>query len=429
VWLARDYRVPVTPDSEVENGVLIAVVGLLALAGVVLELRRRRVAGLLLLVPVAVIAAALVPQLSPYAGGKLLVVLAPAVSLMAALGALGLLALRSRWARAAGGLGLAVMVVGLALSDGLGYREATLAPPERVRAMENVADHMGGGGLWLVNEWEEFAKYFMRDVKVNAAFEAESPRPAELRVPGPIFGRYYDLDDLTLRYVQSFPGIVKRRSPTASRPPASYELSYANDYYEAWRRRPGVRVVRHLPLGARTSAADRPFCPVVRRLAARARPADRVVAAPRPLLVVLDPVRADTDWPRNPNAPDTVIPIVPGELKGTRRTDGGRFRVWLRGSFGRPTSGYVDGQKVGSAHEINTPGQWVELGEVELNAGAHRLEVRRPGAGLGPGDSHRGELGPLVLEPVSSKSLVTVPPARAASLCDREWDWIELVRG
>ena len=36
----------------------------------------------------------------------------------------------------------------------------------------------------------------MRDVKVNAAFEAESPRPAEMRKPRPIFGRYYDLDAL-----------------------------------------------------------------------------------------------------------------------------------------------------------------------------------------------------------------------------------------
>ena len=64
-----------------------------------------------------------------------------------------------------------------------------------------------------MNEWEEFAKYFMRDIKVNAAFEAESPRPAEMRKPRPIFGRYYDLDALTLQYVDSFPGIIKRRSP------------------------------------------------------------------------------------------------------------------------------------------------------------------------------------------------------------------------
>ena len=61
-----------------------------------IELRRRRAAGLLLLVPVAVLAAALAPRLSPYAGAKLLVVLSPAVCLMAAIGALSLLAQRAR---------------------------------------------------------------------------------------------------------------------------------------------------------------------------------------------------------------------------------------------------------------------------------------------------------------------------------------------
>ena len=108
-----------------------------------------------------------------------------------------------------------------------------------------------GGGLWLVNEWEEFAKYFMRDIKVNAAFEAESPRPAEMRKPRPIFGRYYDLDALTLEYVNSFPGIIKRRSPAASRPPASFKLSYENDYYEVWRQQDGPAVIEHLPLQRR----------------------------------------------------------------------------------------------------------------------------------------------------------------------------------
>ena len=172
------------------------MVALLALAGIVLELRRRRPAGLLLLIPMAVVGALLAPSLSPYAGGKLLVVLSPAVVLMAAIGGFALLAKRIRWLQVLAGLGLAVMIAGVLVSDGLGYREATLAPPDRIDAMTDAADHATGGGVWLVNEWEEFAKYFMRDIKVNAAFEAESPRPAEMRKPRPIFGRYYDLDAL-----------------------------------------------------------------------------------------------------------------------------------------------------------------------------------------------------------------------------------------
>ena len=150
------------------------------------------------------------------------------------------------------------------VSDSLGYRMVTLAPTDRTDAMTDAAVHATGGGVWLVNEWEEFAKYFMRDIKVNAAFEAESPRPAEMRDPRPIFGRYYDLDALTLEYIDSFPGIIKRRSPAASRPPASFKLSYENDYYEVWKRQDGPTVIEHLPLQRRNLPTDQPRCEGVR---------------------------------------------------------------------------------------------------------------------------------------------------------------------
>jgi hypothetical protein len=431
VWLSRDYRLPVPPGNELENGLLLGAFGLLALVGIVFEVRRGRPAGLLLLIPVAVIAAALAPLLSPYAAAKLLVVLSPAVCLMAAIGAFGLLGQRVRWVRVAGGAGLAVLAGGVLISDGLGYREVTLAPPERVAAMEDVADQADGGGLWLVNEWEEFSKYFMRDIKVNAAFEAESPRPAELRRPRPIFGRYYDLDELTLRYVQSFPGLIKRRSPSASRPPASFELLYANRYYEAWRRRNEPRVIEHMGLQRLHQATDRPACSRVRELADRARPGDRLVAASRPPIALLDPLRAGLRpklWVRNANAPGTVVPVSPGEMRVQRRTRAGRFRVWIRGSFGRATSVYVDGREIGAAHEVNTPGQWVLVGATELPAGEHEIVLRRPDSRPGPGDAYRGELGPVALEPVRASRLVTVPPREATRLCGREWDWIELTR-
>jgi hypothetical protein len=431
VWLSRDYRLPVPAQDEFENSLLIAIFGLLAVVGVVIEVRRRRPAGLLLLAPVSVIAAALAPLLSPYAAAKLLVVLSPAVCLMAAIGALGLLADRASGWRIAGGAGVAVLVAGILITDGLGYRGVTLAPPERIAAMEDVADHADGGGVWLVNEWEEFAKYFMRDVTVNTAFEAESPRPAELRKPRPIFGRYYDLDELTLRFVESFPGIIKRRSPAASRPPANYELAYVNDYYEAWRRNGGERVVAHLGLQRRHRATARPVCARVRALASRARPGDRLVAASRPRTALLDPLRAGLRpklWIPNPDAPGTVVPMSPGEMKVQRRAAGGRYRVWIRGSFGRPTSAFVDGREIGAAHEVNTPGQWIEVGEVRLSPGEHEIVLVRPDSKLGPGDAFRGELGPIALEPARPPGRVTVAPRQATQLCGREWDWIELTR-
>jgi hypothetical protein len=432
IWFSGDYRIAVPPAYSFVNTVCIVVLILAAVAGVVLEAQRRRPAGLLVLLPSAAVAAALAPQLSPYAAGKLLVVLSPAVVLMGAIGALLLLAEHARVLKATGGAILAVMLAGVLITDSLGYRETTLAPPGRIAAMEDVADHAGGGGAWLVNEWEEYAKYFMRDIKVNAAFEAESPRPAEMRKPRPIFGRYYDLDALTLQYVKSFPGIIKRRSPAASRPPANFELVYENDYYEAWRRRPSVQVLEHLPLQRRHHATAGPRCSRVRRLASKARTDDRLVAAWRPRLQLLDPLHAGLrprEWVPNANPPGTVVPLSPGRMEVDRPTPDGRFRVWIRGSFGRSTIVYVDLRKVGTADEINTPGQWEHVADIRLTRGMHRIELKRPGPSAAHGDTWRGELGPVAVERIAPSRLVTVSPRRATELCNRSWDWVELVRG
>ena len=202
--------------------------------------------------------------------------------------------------------------------------------------------------------------------------------------------------------MQSFPGIIKRRSPSASRPPANYRLAYANDYYEAWRRVGSARVVEHIGLQRLHRATDRPLCRRVEALASRARPGDRLVAAARPRTALLDPLRAGLRprlWVPNTNAPGTVVPVSPGEMRVQRRTGGGRYRVWIRGSFGRATSAFVDGREVGAADEVNTPGQWVEVGELQLSPGEHEIVLARPDSKLGPGDAYRGELGPVALEP------------------------------
>ena len=431
VWFARDYRVPADPGWGAQNAIAIAFVLALALIGIGAGLWRRQAAAVTLLVAAALPAALLAPRLSPYADAKLLVVLTPAVVVMAAIGAFVLISARPVALRVVGAVGALVLAVGVLYSDALGYRVAQLAPPDRVAAMGDAAENARGGGLWLVDEWEEYAKYFMRGIKVNPAFEAISPKPAELHKPRPIFGRYYDLDELKLHYVQSFPGIIKRRSPSASRPPASFELAYSNRYYEAWRRLSDVRVIEHLGLQRMHQATDRPACAQVRRLARRARPGDRLVAAARPPLTLLDPLHAGLRpklWIRNVDAPGTVVPVSPGQMRVQRRTRGGRYRVWIRGSFGRPTSAFVDGHEVGAADEVNTPGQWVEVGQVRLSPGEHEIELVRPDSKPGPGDAYRGELGPVALEPALPPELVTVAPGQASRLCAREWDWIELTR-
>jgi hypothetical protein len=431
VWLGRDYRLPVEPEFATENAVLIGVILVFALLGVIFELRSRRPAGLLLLAATGAVAVLLAPRLSPYADGKLLVVLGPAIVLVSASGvyALG----RGGRPRVAAAAVAALAIAGGVLSSAaVAYREAQLAPPKKVAAMEDAAEHATGGGLWLVNEWEEYSKYFMRSVRVNAAFEAESPRPAQLRDPqSPLFGHYYDLDAERLSYVLSFPGIIKRRSPDSSRPPANFEMVYRNDYYEVWRQRGGVRVREHLPLQRLHHPVDVARCESVRRLASRARPGEQLVAARRPAPVQLDTARAERSpgWVRHEGVDGTITPSSPGFARGSATAPTGRYEVWLRGTFGRPVSAWIDGRRLGAVEEINTRGQWLRVGTVDLRGGRHELEIRRGGRSLAPGNAYRGLIGPLALDKVGGRKLVSVPPQRAAELCGKRWDWIELTRG
>jgi hypothetical protein len=129
-----------------------------------------------------------------------------------------------------------------------------------------------------------------------------------------------------------------------------------------------------------------------------------------------------------PGVRGSVVPTGPGRLQGAI-TAGGDQRVWIRASGGRAVTVSVDGRPVGSVREINTPGQWLEVGRVRLPPGrrAHTIEVTRGGATLRPGDAVRGLLGAVALQATAPDRLVSVPPREAARLCGRSWDWIELV--
>ena len=100
----------------------------------------------------------------------------------------------------------------------------------------------------------------------------------------------------------------------------------------------------------------------------------------------------------------------------------------MKGSFGRPTAAYVDGRKVGEADEINTPGQWQQVGEVELTDGIHRAKLERPGPARRPGTPGAACSGRWRSSRVEPSRLISSRPSGPRRLCGRDWDWIELVR-
>ena len=96
---------------------------------------------------------------------------------------------------------------------------------------------------------------------------------------------------------------------------------------------------------------------------------------------------------------------------------------------GRAVSVKVDGKRMDPADQVNSPKQWLPLGTTSLAPGSHRIEITRPETSLAPGQGYRGYIGPVVLEPVAPRPLVSVPLGDAGRLCGKRWDWIERVSG
>jgi len=427
VWLGDDYRLPVSQGAELWNTLGIAGVALLASLGLYL-LWRRHEGGLLLLLVPAVAAVLLVgPRVSPYAAAKLLAIASPAIVALAALGPLVL----ARRSRPLGWIAGTAVLATILVSDAFAYHSVRLAPTQRMLAMQDVADRYQHRGELLVTDQDEFVKYFMRDALNVSIFDPISPRQVALRKPQFYVGRPFDLDDMTLTFLESAPWLVQRNGPEASRPPANFSLDYKNRFYSVWRRGARPRVLAHLPLQRIHNPTDKPVCADVLRLAGRARGRDHLVAARGKRLLRLEPSldpHRSPGWPQHGVLKLTVTPKTPGQVSGRVRTRGGNYRVWVQGSFGRPIAAYVGGRRVGQVEGVNTPGQWHLVGEVTVPPGPLELKMRRGPGGLAPGDGFGGDLGPLALEPAGRRTLVSVRPRDARRLCGREWDWIEWVR-
>jgi hypothetical protein len=427
IWPAGDYRVPLAGMSATVTAVLVVLALLLLAVAVVVELRRRRIAALIMLVPALIVYLVGSSRLAPYAEAKLLVLLTPAVLFTAVVGAWWV----ARRVPVAGALAGLALAGGVVVTDALAYHSVRMAPVDRLEALEDAFDRAPAGDEVLVGEWEEFAKYMGRRRRVNVAPETFSPRYIEMVVPGPSFARSFDTDEMTLRYVLSFPSVIVRSGPDTSRPPSGFRLAYRNSHYELWRRGDGPRAVEHLGLQGLLGLPrrdGRPRCGDVRAMADRVAPGQELLAAVRPPVIRFD----YTDLPPAgwvPNGiPDTVTPQVPGRASGSVRLAAGRYRVWVRGTSGRGLEVELDGRRLGTVKGINTPGQWLPLGEEELSGGRHDVSLTRPGGNLAPGDAARGEVGPVAFERVGADRLVTVPAQQAERrLCGRSWDWIERV--
>ena len=369
-------------------------------------------------------------NVSAYAAGKALAISSPAIVLLAFVGALAprptrrTPSVRLGIMRAAGAMVAACVALGVLASDAVAFNFDYVAPTPRMLAAQDVARRFVGKGLILWNEFEEYAKYFGEPALINDPSEAFTVRQLQP-------GQYLDLDQEPLSFVESFPVIVMRRSPSASRPPANYRIVYTNSYYEAWVREPTPQVLRHLPAQGVYSASAPVRCQDIRSLVTGAPSGSHLVAAEPRFVTSFIPsiVLHPSGWPIDGVHPDALTIVrggnVAGRLDVPRR---GRYEVYVQGNLPGGADVLLDARYVGTAQGTNTPYEWYPVAQVELAPGRHYLLVTHQVDYLQPGNGGSAWIGPVALAALKPERLVNLPTARWRSVCGRTLDWLELVR-
>ena len=329
-----------------------------------------------------------------------------AVVLLAPIGALCAAAARARPGVAGGLAAGAAWPSACSGSDALAYREARLAPRDRMEALEDAAPTMPGR--------RPLAGQRVGGVRASTSCARREREPARLRPSRPrrsapraplrdSSAATSTSTDQELAYVQSSRASSRaaRRTPAARRPASS--SIYRNDYYELWRRDPGVAVREHLPLQG-LDRCDRAGRRARGRAGSRrrAQAGERLVAAARPPVAQLSPLlaRAARRAGAPTRRPGTVRPSGPGRCTGTvDGARGGATRVWLRHDGGRAYTVSIDGRASGQVQQVNTPGQWLEVGAADAWRPA-RIGSRLPREGAcarARATATAGEVGPLAL--------------------------------
>lgn len=442
VWLSGDYR---QASEWVDLQRVLSVVVALAVAlGALWTLRRRAWGPLLLAGAVGPVSLYLVARGGAYADAKVLMIASPAVLLLALLGGLALSVGRARWV---GRSFLAVLAAGVLASNALAYHDVSLAPHDRYSELLEINDRLAGRGPVIFNEYDEFAKYFLRDTELRAQPEwphmvrgepFASPNAYTDPARRPSIKAPFDLDDFEEAYLASARHLVTRRSPRASRPPSGWRPVWEGDHYRVWERTGEVEVVEHLPLGPTVlQPAARPSCDTIGRLAGRAEGGGaRLAYVERSSGPVVLPAQIEpgAGWEPFAEFPGAVILGEPGALAATIEVDRPqRFDVWIEASVSREVTVTVDGRPVGAVDDhLNNPGAYLPVGEVALGPGSHDVRIAVGGGTLAPGDGHRSgtrQIGPLVFRPAAeARTVQTIDPADHRELCGRQLDWVEVVR-
>jgi hypothetical protein len=433
IWPSGDFRV--SPSRHDVTYVLIVVLVVAAMAGLFYAWRCGAVEFVLYGLGLAIGCASVVAFGSPWIDAKALATASPASVL---LGISGAIAIFERGRQVEGTLLGVAIAGGVLWSNVLAYHDVALAPRGQLAELGRIDREFKHQGPTLLNEHSPYgARHFLRDMDTESPSERRA-RYVALRSGGKLrAGEAADLDQFRLGALLLYRTLVTRRSGTSSRPPSIYQLVWVGRYYEVWQRPDPApdRIVEHVPLGSRKQPASTPRCSEVLRLGTKAGRGGVLATVQRPAVITLE--LSQTPYAeQRPYTEDTRVVYLRRKAVfdyTVHVSAAGRYRVWLGGSFLSRLELSVDGKSVATRrHELNWPGDFTPMGDVQLTTGQHDVTVAYGGPDLHAGSSGNPPFGtgPVVLSPVTAESPVTyVPTARARSLCGKRLDWIEAIRG
>jgi hypothetical protein len=432
VWLGGSYKLePSGTALSVTHGLVVLTL-LAAVLGAVHVLRRRAYA-LAGWVALMVLAWLIVTQLvTTWGGAKTLMLTSPVLVLMAWGGVAALRGLPRRWLAVPCASLLALALLGGEIvSDAMQYHVANLAPTARYEELAALGKRFARHGPALFTDFDEWSMYALRELDVGGPDFAYPPAALAAAAGG--YGYPVNLDRVSPMTLRSYPLIVTRRDPAASRPPAAYRLVWQRSYYQVWRRLPGAApALAHVVLSGTRHAQ----CRAIGRLARAARRPARLIAAQAPELVriPLAHARRPASWGRQRTA---LVMKRPGRLYTTFRVPtAGVWELWVKGQIMPSVELSIDGRRVASLGG-QLDGNSLVIGSappmpVQLTAGVDRLAVTRRGFEPTPGDGGSAVLDEILFTPASEPSggvLRRVAVARWRRLCGGSYEWVELIAG
>lgn len=445
VWLSGDYRYATNkPTLRTLQDIALWTAGILALLGLAWAIHRRA-SGPLLLAGFALPSWYLLARGGSYADAKVLMVVSPAMLMLAMLGAT---TLWRGWLRPLSLVATAALLAAVTGSSALAYHDVSVLPHDRYAELLRLDRRLAGRGPALLNEYDEFAKYFLSAVPAfnepenehgfrRAGYDPDAGSDPRRR---PSTKTPLDMDDLRLGYAERFRYLILRRSPTASRPPASFRRVWTGTYYELWQRASAPKVLSHEPLGPDVlRPAARVSAPSARTWGARARRLGGRIAfveLRRAPIFYISRVPRPQRWAGFGDFPDALVSDGPARIDAPIRIPRtGRYRIWVEGSFARRIALAIDGRRIGRTPAgLNNPGAYVAFGPVVLKRGDRGVMVTQGGGDLRPGSGgYRSSLrhvGPIVFDPVANerRRVREVDATDWRMLVGRRLDWLEIVR-